>query len=174
LNVIYRYLLIALACAALLVGAQAPAFVEQYRHRLDAHLAELTTDLEKWQAVADKYFNGSLQALLDYHARSVDKVFQAEADPLREMLDRRARFSVEAAGLQGGLPHQLLYLASRGDPELLDETWRGYGASVPLNASGLLAGVTLALVVLVLAECMSAVLRRITRRGSPRRQARGY
>ncbi|CAN5244577.1 DUF2937 family protein [soil metagenome] len=173
MGILYRYVLIVFACAAVLVGVQLPNFVDQYRHRLDAHLREVSTNLQGWQNVADRYFKASLQALLDYHAASPDPVFRAEADPLRELMARQARFTAETGALnEANLAQQLLYLASRGDRELLGETRNGYSVTVPLDGRALISGFVTAATALIVLECLFAVPRWLFRRtGAPRRMA---
>ncbi|CAN5150233.1 DUF2937 family protein [soil metagenome] len=174
MSVVYRYLLIVVACAAVLVGVQLPNFVDQYRHRLDAHLREVTANLQGWQGIADRYFKGSLQGLVDYHVASPDPVFRAEADPLRDLMARRARFTSQTEALgDANLAQQLVFLASRGDRELLAETRNGYSVTVPLDARALTAGLITAAGVLVVLECLFALARRLFRRPPPARRLAG-
>jgi len=41
MSVVYRYLMIIVACTSLLIGLQVPSFVDQYQKRVDAHLREV-------------------------------------------------------------------------------------------------------------------------------------
>jgi hypothetical protein len=50
MGMLYRYLSIAIAGAAILIGIQIPNFVDQYEKRLDAHVIEVTTNMRGFQA----------------------------------------------------------------------------------------------------------------------------
>jgi hypothetical protein len=158
---IYRSLLVLIAAAALLLGVQLPGFVTQYEQRLDAHLSEAGVHLRAYQEIADRFFGGSLAALLAKHEASADPVFRAEAKPLRELFERYQHFSDEKQALTTALPGKLLYLAHRGDRELVNETWRNYAFTVPLDAAALMAGVTVMLVLVLMTELLRIGLRKL-------------
>jgi hypothetical protein len=89
---IYRYLMIIVACVALLLGLQVPNFVDQYQKRVDAHLREVTVNLQPFQAIADIYLAGYIDKLIALHRGSVDKPFQEEGSALELMVQRKLRF----------------------------------------------------------------------------------
>src|SRR5581483_6371599 len=70
MSFLYRYLLILIACVALLMGIQIPSFVDQYEKRLDAHLQEVQADLKGYQDIANRDFGGSMEALIRRHKES--------------------------------------------------------------------------------------------------------
>jgi len=164
---IYRTLLVLIAAAALLLGVQLPGFVSQYEQRLDAHLSEAGVHLRGYQEIADRFFGGSLAALLAKHEQSPDPVFRAEAKPLRQLFERFQHFSEEKQALETALPGKLLHLARRGDRDLIGETWRNFSYAVPLDAAALTTGFVVMLGVVSLIELARLGLRRLIR--GPRR-----
>ena len=156
---LYRYFLILIAVAAALAGVQIPNFVHQYEARLQSHTNEVRTNLRGFQQIADRYHNGSLDALILQHERSTDPTFRAEADPIKNMVHRLRGFEMQRIGLDTGLAGKIGYLVARGDRELLEETRNGYSFNVPMTEEALLAGGVFTLVVLLLTELLCAILR---------------
>jgi hypothetical protein len=140
MNTIYRYILILIACASLLLGIQIPNFVDQYEKRLDAHLIEAENNLRGYQEIADKFYGGSLAELIDKHEQSPDGVFREEAKPIKNIFDRYQHFHNEKLSLEFGLTSKVAYILAKGDRQLINETYSNYSFTVPLNASAILAG----------------------------------
>jgi hypothetical protein len=170
MHTLYRYFLVLAAGAALLAGVQAPNFADQYEQRLDAHLSEAAANLRGYQDIADRYFGGSLAALLAKHEQSADAVFHAEAKPLRELYARYRRFNAEKQALATGIAGRLWFIATRGDRTLTAETWAGYSFTVPLNATAVTAGFIIMGGTVLLIELLRMGLRRVftVARSSPR------
>src|SRR5512143_3181415 len=103
-NILYRYLFVVVACISLLIALQVPNFVDQYEKRLDAHLREVTINLQPFQDIANKYFGGDLNKLIELHRNSDVKPFQEEGAAIAKMLQRKLRFETDLAALQVSLP----------------------------------------------------------------------
>lgn len=162
MDTIYRYFLILVACAAILLGIQIPSFVDQYEKRLDAHFNEAENNLRGYQEIADKFYGGSLAALLDKHERSLDEIFREEARPIKNIFERYQRFTKEKLSLNTGLPGKIAYLVTQGDKELIDETYANYSFTVPLNGQAVSSGIIfMAIVVLVIELLRIAVIKGI-------------
>lgn len=157
MNILYRYFLIIVACAAMLAGIQIPNLVDQYGKRIDAHLREVTINLKPYQDIADKYFGGSLEKLIDLHHKSEVKAFQEEGEAIAAMVKRKARFQADMAALQVSLPMKIVNILLDGDREMIDETLQQYTYAVPLNQDALLTGAALAAIMLLLMELLFAL-----------------
>jgi hypothetical protein len=145
MNTLYRYVLILTACGALLLGVQGPNFVDQY---------------------------GSIAALIAKHDQSGDDTFKQEARPIRNMLDRYARFTREQAALATGLAGKIVHIIAGGDRELIEETYANYSFTIPLNESAVVSGfVFMAMVVFVIELLRLAVIRLFGRK-PPARETR--
>jgi hypothetical protein len=157
--ILYRYLLIILACISLLLGLQIPNFVDQYQKRVDAHLREVSVNLLPFQDIANKYFGGDMNKLIELHRASVEKPFQEEGAAIEKMIARKLRFEADLAALNTSLPLKALHVLLHGDKEIRDEALAQYSYAVPLNQDALVFGACVALVILLLAELLFALLR---------------
>jgi hypothetical protein len=169
--ILYRYLMIIVACISLLVGLQVPNFVDQYQKRVDAHLREVNINLQPYQEIADKYFNGDLNKLIALHRNSEVKPFQEEGLAIAKMVARKLRFEADMAALQTSLPLKALHVLLHGDKEMRDEAMEQYSYAVPLNQDALVFGACAALAVLLLVELLLALarlaFRKLSRSASP-------
>jgi hypothetical protein len=157
MHVLYRYLLIFAACAALLLGIQVPAFVDQYDKRLDAHLQEVQANLKGYREIAERDFGGSMEALIRRHKDSSDPVFRDEAAPIETMYLRFLHFDDQRKSLDTILPKQVLFLALHADRDLLRETYDSYGMAVPLDGTAIYSGFAAVALVVLLLELVASV-----------------
>lgn len=158
-NILYRYLMIVVACIALLLGLQVPNFVDQYQKRVDAHLREVMVNLQPFQDIAAKYFGGDLNKLIELHRNSSEKPFQEEGAAIDKMVQRKSRFEADLAALQTSLPQKAWHVLRHGDPEIVNEALGQYSYAVPLNQDALLFGAGVALVILLSVELLLALVR---------------
>ncbi|MFZ5724594.1 MAG: DUF2937 family protein [Pseudomonadota bacterium] len=142
----------------ILVGVQAPNVVTQYEHRVTAHLNEVTVNFAGFQQIADQYFDGSVDRLILHHEQSTDRVFHAEAEPIRKLWQRLQHLRAEQAALSGSFVHQLAHVALRADPELRRETLDGYVATVPLTPTAIVCALVAAFVLGALVDGLLAAL----------------
>ncbi len=157
--ILYRYLMIVVACIALLIGLQIPNFVDQYQKRVDAHLREVTVNLQPFQDTAAKYFGGDLGKLIELHRNSDFKPFQEEGAAIEKMAQRKLRFEADLAALNTNLPLKALHVLFHGDREILNEVVAQYSYAVPLNQDALIFGACVALIILLLVELLFALVR---------------
>lgn len=163
-NLLYRYLMIIVACVALLLGLQVPNFVDQYQKRVDAHLREVAVNLQPFQAIADKYFAGDMDKLIALHRGSIERPFQEEVAGIEQMVQRKSRFEADLLALQASLPVKAFRVLVQGDREMIDETLGQFSYNVPINMDALLFGAGFAFSLLLLLEALLALARRLTRR----------
>jgi len=156
---LFRYCILIIGCVALLAGVQIPNFLTQYQQRLAAQLTEVETNLAGFQQIADRYFEGSLTALLTHHEQSDDRVFRAEVEPLAQMINRQHTFAAAQGALDTPYPSQLWHLAWHANPELRQATWQNYSVTVPLTQQALLTGIIVMVVFVVFVEIVWALLK---------------
>lgn len=161
MDILYRYLLIIVACIALLLGIQIPNLVDQYQKRVDAHLREVTINLQPFQDIANKYFGGSLDKLIELHHKSGEKAFQDEGLAIEKMIQRKRRFEADLAALQVSLPMKVVHILLNGDREMIDETMGQYTYAVPLNQDAIMAGAAVTAAILLALELLLALVRYI-------------
>ncbi|GAB1233890.1 DUF2937 family protein [Ferrigenium sp. UT5] len=163
-NILHRYLLVIVACVALLAGLQIPNLVDQYEKRVDAHLREVTANLQPFQEISNKYFGGDLNGLLALHRNSDQASFREEGAALEKMMQRKLRFTQERAALQVSLPLKALHVIFHADQEMMDEVLGQYSYAVPLDRDALTFGAGSALAMLLLVELALALARTVLAR----------
>jgi Protein of unknown function (DUF2937) len=161
-EILHRYLMIITACIALLMGLQLPNLADQYEKRVDAHLREVTINFQPFQAIANKYFGGSIEKLIALHRQSGEKPFQDEGKAIEKMYQRKLRFEAEMAALKTSLPFRIAHILLSGDREMMDETLAQYSYTVPLNQDALVVGAAVAAAVLLALELLLAAARFVT------------
>jgi hypothetical protein len=170
-NILYRYFIVIVACIALLIGLQIPNFVDQYQKRVDAHLREVTMNLQPFQEIANKYFGGDIGKLIELHRSSTEKPLQEEGTAIEKMLARKLRFETAMAALNTTLPLKVLHVLFHGDGEILNEVRSQYSYAVPLNQDSLVFGACVAMIILFLVEMLLALSRaaakKLFRKASP-------
>lgn len=172
-DILYRYLIVIVACISLLIGVQIPNFVDQYQKRVDAHLREVTINLQPFQEIAAKYFNGDIGKLIELHRSSGAIPFQDEGSAIEKMIARKLRFEADLAALNTSLPMKAWHVLLHGDQELRNEALGQYSYAVPLNQDALMFGAGVALGILFMVELLLALARfasfriRLLRRPSP-------
>ncbi len=162
-EIFHRYLMIVVACIALLVGLQLPNLADQYEKRVDAHLREVTINFQPYQKIADKYFSGSIEKLIEFHRQSGQKPFQEEGAAVEKMYQRKLRFEAEMSALKTSLPYRIVHILFNGDQEIRSETLAQYSYTVPLNQDALVVGAVIAAATLLALELLLAVARLATR-----------
>jgi type II secretory pathway pseudopilin PulG len=159
MEVLHRYLLIVLACMAMLAGIQVPNLVDQYEKRVDAHLREAVLAFQPYQALANKYFGGDIGKLLQLHRQNAAQPIRDEGDVIENLIKRKQHLQQAWNDMQAGLPVQIYRLILRGDRDLIRETLAQYTYSVPLTQDALVAGAGAAAIVLALTELLLALVR---------------
>lgn len=159
MSILYRYLMVIVACTSLLIGVQIPSFVDQYQKRVDAHLHEVTVNLQPFQEIANKYFGGDLGKLIALNLNSNAKPLQEEGLAVEKMSKRKLRFEADMAALQTSLPMKALHILFNGDREMIDETRGQYSYSVPFDQDALVFGAGVAIAILMVAELLFALAR---------------
>jgi len=158
MSIVMRYFMIVLACLALLVGIQLPNLADQYAKRVDAHWREVTLNFQPYQEIANANMQGSVDLLIQFHRKNAEKVFQAEANAIERMYQRKLRFEKENAAMQRNLVLRIGHIFFLADPETVNETLDQYSATVPLNQSALITGAVVALMILLLFELLLALV----------------
>jgi len=158
MSFLYRYLIVAIACIAMLLGLQIPNFVDQYQKRLDAHLREVTTNLQPFQDIANKYLAGNLGKLIEMNINSDANPLQEEGLAIEKMAERKLRFETEMTALQTNLAMKILHIWLNGDQEILEEAKSHYSYAVPIDQNALVVGAVTAIIILVMAEILFALV----------------
>ena len=149
MNKILEYIRLIIIVAGVLIGIQAPGFVDQYGKALQAHYTESQNSLQEFQDDADKFFGGSLHKLVEHYRNDPDPVFLEGGVSIATLLARNETLE-NAYNLFHEHPYSaytqvLLYPVT----DIREEVIASYTYTVVLNRSavfiGLLSGFFVAL-----------------------------
>jgi hypothetical protein len=156
------YLRLVVFTIGLLIGVQAPGFVDQYAKRVNAHYIEVKRDFAGFQQAADQYFNGDVEALVTHHLQSPDAVFRGEAKTIADLFARLKGLTAEMDALNVPSVSRLVHVIVNPNKEMLQETIAAYSYTVPLSpdaiAYGVSAGVLAALIIELIFAGLAALI----------------
>jgi Protein of unknown function (DUF2937) len=127
-------------------GGLVPGFISQYRQRLGGRLDQARLDLQAWQHIADRFFHGDLQLLIQHHLHSSDATVRAEGGIIESLLLTVQHLQSTMEALRGNLYEQFAYLIVHPDPGLLRATLADWVPTFALSLDGLSFAALLALV----------------------------
>ena len=131
--------------SAAVAGGLIPGFLSQYRQRLGGRLDQAKLDLEPWQNLADKFYQGDIDKLIQYHLASTDRTFHAEGAVIRSLVDSVHQLQGAVDALHGSLASQAAYLALHADPGLTRATFADWVPTFALSGEGLAFALVFAL-----------------------------
>ena len=136
----------------LLGGVQLPGFVDQYTKRVEAHYLEAARAFSGFRATADRFYSGSLQALLTHHAKSGDRVFIEEAKTIESLQSRLDSLASEVAAMRAPLVRRVIHIVFDADREIFNETAKVFSYTVPLSPAAIICGVSIGLIIALVIE----------------------
>lgn len=154
LAVVKRYSLQLIFTLGLLLGLQLPHFLQQYELRLQGHFAEAQLQLSQFQALADIYFEGDLQALINKHKSSDINLFKDEAVIIENSYLRALQLQQQVSLLKQPLWYRLTALSQVTQKPIFNETWVAYEANIVLNQSAIIVGLCVAVLLTLVIELM--------------------
>ncbi|HEB97686.1 MAG TPA: DUF2937 family protein [Sedimenticola thiotaurini] len=156
-----------LFAAGFLGGSQLPKYLDGYRQYLAGRLQQARADLGLFQAIADRFHGGDLEALIRRHLESSDPAFRAEGEAIRTLADQVARLTEAMNGLQGNLPDQIVTLLRNGEPDAMAASWTLFQPGLVFTPEALLCAVVAGVVLALPALGLGRLFRRRSRRAAP-------
>ena len=132
---------------AVVAGGLVPGFVAQYRQRLGGRLDQARLDLAPWQRLADQFYHGDIDKLIQYHLSSIDPTFHSEGGVIRGLVVSVHQLQSAVDALHTSLAQQVAYLALHADPALTRATFSDWVPTFALSGEGLVFAFAFALVV---------------------------
>jgi hypothetical protein len=154
--------------AALMLGVQLPNFVDQYVKRIEAHLKEAQIQYNEYLKIAQRFPEGTIERLIEKHEQSQDLTFRAEAEPLKNTVQRKNFYESEINALQGSFWSQTWHILSSPDQEIIKDTYYSYTANLPLNSDAAICGLTFGLLASLILEFFWSTFMRLFRRPKKR------
>jgi hypothetical protein len=122
---------------AVVAGGLVPGFIAQYRQRLGGMLDQARLDLAPWQKIADQFYQGDLDKLIQYHVASTDPTFHSEGAVIRGLIDNVHHLQGAVDALHASLFSQAAYLALHADPSVARATLADWVPTFALSGEGL-------------------------------------
>ncbi len=136
--------------SAVVAGGLVPGFIAQYRQRLGGRLDQAKLDLEPWQRIADQFYQGDLNKLIQYHLSSKDATFYAEGSVIQSLIVTVQRLQSAVDALHSSLFHQLGYLTLHADAGLIRATVTDWVPTFALSVDGVLFALLFAVAIWLL------------------------
>jgi hypothetical protein len=147
-----------LLVVGVVAGGLVPGFIAQYRQRLGGRLDQARLDLQPWQSLADRFYGGDIDRLIQYHQSSTDPKFHAEGEIIRSLVATVQHLQSAVDALQGNLYQQLAYLTVHADPALLHATSHDWVPTFALSPDGLLFALVVGIGVWLLFQALWGLL----------------
>ena len=154
-----RFLLV----ISVVAGGLVPGFIAQYRQRLGGRLDQAKLDLEPWQKLADQFYHGDIDKLIQYHLSSTDPTFHSEGSIIRGLVAGVHQLQSAVDALHTSLAQQVAYLTLHADPSLTRATLNDWVPTFALSAEGLIFAVAFALAVWLIFHAVWWLVSRVTR-----------
>lgn len=173
MSIFRHYLTLVLFAAGLLLGLQAPNFVDQYETKIDEHLADSRAQLVGYFRTADHFGEGDIQGSMPQQTRSGNETEISDRQSIRKRYERLQRLELEKDALRSPLVGKVLHIILFAESVVLGETIREYSASVPLTAPAIFSGLLGGLVVCIIFELVYGAAMMVLKRLQERKAMRG-
>ena len=137
----------AVLVSAAVAGGLIPGFIAQYRQRLGGRLDQAKLDLEPWQKLADQFYHGDIDQLIQYHLASTTPTFHAEGAVISNLVATVHQLQGAVDALHASLASQAAYLALHADPGLVRATLADWVPTFALSGEGLVFALVFAVLV---------------------------
>jgi len=147
-----------LRVCAVVAGGLVPGFIAQYRQRLGGRLDQARLDLDPWQRLADQFYQGDIDKLIQFHLHSGDAKIQAEGAIIRTLVESVQQLQSALDALHGNLFQQAAHLVLHADPAIARATYHDWVPTFALSTDGILFALLFALGVWLLFQAVWGLL----------------
>ncbi len=137
---IAEYFRLIVFVASMLIGIQAPSFVNQYGKSLESHLRESNLGLQEFQADADKFFSGDLLKLIQHYQKTEDRVFNAGGESIETLYQRNQLLKSTSYTFTKDTFSSYVTTLKNPVPDILDEVRENYTYSIIIDKIAILLG----------------------------------
>jgi hypothetical protein len=124
-----------------LLGNLVPGYIDLHEQRLQARFQQVSIDLAPFQEIADRYHDGSMTALVQYHLASSDPTFHDEGVAIGGMLNSHVELREALAAMDGTLLDSTIYLVRTADTDVARQTRAAYRPSLVLTRDSALLSI---------------------------------
>lgn len=141
MKIFYRFIDRIVFAVGVLIFLQLPNFIDQYTQRMGGYYDAQKENLELYQGIADKYYDGDLKQLTDSFAKSNEPAMKETAEELEKISSRVKELEEGLDILESGtFLRQVVYMVFNIDLKLARGTLKAYTPGMPFTSEGLLSG----------------------------------
>lgn len=127
-------------------GVQIPEFIQQYSQRLSGHLNEALGQLNEYQLVADRHFDGSLPSMVTKYLTNSEPAIKETAAIINNVSNRVSDLKSQLFNIkETEYIESLYYFLIQFDSSMAQATLEQYQLAIPISLPALATGVLLAL-----------------------------
>ena len=151
-------LLIVIFAAGFAAGGLFPSFSAQYHQRLQAQYDQVSIDLAAFEAIADRFHGGSIEALVQHHLNSTDPTFHAEGAAIQLMIESKAQLAESQAAAEAPYVDQAVWLYRNREADIVQRTWASFQPTMVTTENAVTFSLTIATALLILAWIITSLI----------------
>ena len=153
LKVLIRLIDRCLFTCVFIIGVQLPEFIQQYSQRLSGHLNEALMQLNSFQLIADRHFEGNLSIMINKYLINSEPSIKETANIIVNTSNRVSDLQTHLFNLEETeYIKRLYYFITEYDASMAQATLQQFQLAIPLSLSALLTGATFALLVVIMSH----------------------
>lgn len=155
---IAEYLRLIIFVTGVLVGIQAPSFVDQYGKSLQAHYLESQASLKEFQDDADRFFNGSMARLVEQYRKNPDPVVAEGGLSLSALIQRNSQLAEAYDLYYRNAFSPYLQVLFNPIADIRNEVIESYTYTIVLDSTAILVGIFVGLAAALVVELALGLL----------------
>lgn len=137
--------------AVFIIGVQLPEFIQQYSQRLSGHLNESLQQLEQFQLIANRHFEGNLSTMIQKYSSNIEPSISETGDLIVNTSQRVKYLDSHLKSIeQTDYFKQLHAFITEYDLPMAQATLKQFQLAIPLDFMALATGAALAFLILVM------------------------
>lgn len=136
---------------AFIIGVQFPEFIQQYSQRLSGHLNEALQQLDQFQLIANRHFQGRLADMIQKYSSNIEPSISETGALIVDTSNRVTSLQSHLVNIEQADYFKRLYaFITQYDLPMAQATLQQYKLAIPLDMLALLSGAILALCILII------------------------
>ncbi|XPF94709.1 DUF2937 family protein [Colwellia sp. RE-S-Sl-9] len=133
-----------------IVGVQFPEFIQQYSQRLSGHLNEALLQLNEYQLIANRHFDGNLKTMIEKYLLNSEPSIKETGEIIMNTSTRASDLQAHLFNIQEtDYIKRVYYFITEFDESMVQATFQQYQLAIPLSLPALSTGVASALFIVI-------------------------
>ena len=147
-----------------IVGVQLPEFIQQYSQRLSGHLNEALLQLNEYQLIANRHFDGNLKTMIEKYLLNSEPSIKETGEIIMNTSTRASDLQAHLFNIQEtDYIKRVYYFITEFDESMVQATFEQYQLAIPLNLPAFTTGVGFALLILIMGHLSFYLTKTTTR-----------